>query len=118
MIDKYCLIWIIFVIFSFLKPFHLLQMPVPLKHLYQRLNVLFPTDEDVNDCIARLKAKRPLPERFGRNEFHLGSDGELHWQMRGKDAPDRCSTIASAGCPETRLGWWVGLARNVRRILV
>jgi transposase InsO family protein len=49
---------------------------------------LFRTDADVDDCIARLKAKRPLPERFGRNEFHLGSDGELHWQMRGKDAPD------------------------------
>jgi hypothetical protein len=63
-------------------------MPVSIKHLYQRLNVLFPDDASVDDCISRLKAKRPLFERFGRNEFHLGSDGELHWQLRGKDAPN------------------------------
>jgi hypothetical protein len=63
-------------------------MPDSIKHLYQRLNVLFPDDASVDDCTERLKAKRPLPELFGRNEFHLGSDGELHWQMRGKDAPD------------------------------
>jgi hypothetical protein len=96
-------------------------MPVSIKHLYQRLNVLFPTDADVDAVIARLKAKRLLPERFGRNEFHLGSDGELHWQMHGKDAPDlivvRTSQVQDL-CPEKGLGKWVGIPGHVRRILV
>jgi hypothetical protein len=44
-------------------------MPVSIKHLYQRLNVLFPTDADVDAVIARLKAKRQLPSALVATSF-------------------------------------------------
>jgi hypothetical protein len=58
---------------------------MPSNSIYYRLNVLFPTDESVQDTIQRLKRRAPLPERLG-NDFHL-HDGKLFYSPARQSAP-------------------------------
>jgi hypothetical protein len=59
---------------------------MPSNSIYYRLNVLFPSDESVQDIIQRLKRKAPVPEKLGTNEFHL-HDGKLFYSPSRLSAP-------------------------------
>jgi hypothetical protein len=59
---------------------------MPSNSIYYRLNVLFPTDESVQDTIQRLKRRAPLPERLGTNEFHVHDD-KLFYSPTRPNAP-------------------------------